>query len=233
MDRRGRGLQHGLEPSYRAPRGAWNQGHRSLLFRSRYQLGGGGPRDSRTPQTGSRRNRRSRSATRPAYTFGIPTISATRSRRSGTARTPSRDLRPAPIRLAFAFARTTGSRSVRHSVWRTSSDCRIVPQPAQRKPEQPRSRKSNRLKELWPELKVIPWPAFDRMDSAAAEEDCPPCLALLRRAFAFMEGRIGPALLPVPRRCRRPGPEGGGRDLPSSPDRRPGGRLRLLPTGRR
>lgn len=56
----------------------------------------------------------------------------------------------------------------------------------------PYTAKAARMKATWPEIEVVPWPVIDRLDEAGADEDWPALLAMIRRAFAFMEGRIDP-----------------------------------------
>lgn len=52
--------------------------------------------------------------------------------------------------------------------------------------------KAARCKALWPELHVLPWPDGPIVARAGADTDWNAVLALLRRAFAYMDGRIDP-----------------------------------------
>lgn len=67
---------------------------------------------------------------------------------------------------------------------------RLVPNP--RHPNgQTYEQKSKRIKELWPEVQIFPWPELDQLNRAA-EEDWPRLLKLIQKAFAFMDERIDP-----------------------------------------
>ena len=67
---------------------------------------------------------------------------------------------------------------------------RLVPNPSHPN-RTTHEEKANRIQALWPEVQAVPWPKFDCL-TEAANEDWPALLALLHRAFAYMNGRIDP-----------------------------------------
>lgn len=69
-------------------------------------------------------------------------------------------------------------------------DMKIVPNPRHPNRET-HQKKAQRCTDLWSEVQVLPWPAFDQL-GVSGDEDWSMVLALLHRAFAFMQDRIDP-----------------------------------------
>ena len=90
--------------------------------------------------------------------------------------------------------------------------------------------KAARAKEMWPEITVEPWSTGPEIIEANEITDWCEVLALLHRAFAFMDGRIDPPSSLHQIDARHAGGQSQGGNLPPRPHQREDRRLCILRT---